>query len=183
MLPSNDRFLGGGPATGMRRCFAPRLRGSRLLPCPARGRLLRRGGRPGPGRGSSRLSSGVAPEAMATTSSVRMPPAQTERTVPSQAAVTPLSNAPSSFEEPMKIMLTEAMRPRSRSGEKSRMIAAANHDAHAVENAAKGERHQRQPERPREGKDDHRHAEAGNRPESDCGRRDARADGGWRPVS
>ena len=51
------------------------------------------------------------------------PPNTTEETVPIRAAAVPDSNSPISFDEPMKIELTEAIRPRIDSGEFSCRIA------------------------------------------------------------
>ena len=50
------------------------------------------------------------------TTSVAAPPNTTARTRPNQAAVTPDSNSPSSFEAPMKTALTALTRPRISSG-------------------------------------------------------------------
>src|SRR5439155_9886760 len=51
-----------------------------------------------------------------TTASDATPPSTTAGTVPSSLAVTPDSNAPSSFDEPMKIEFTEETRPSSCGG-------------------------------------------------------------------
>ena len=59
----------------------------------------------------------------ATTPRVSSAPIQTERTVPSRVAATPLSKAPNSFDEPMKTVLTAATRPRIASGANSRVMA------------------------------------------------------------
>ena len=50
------------------------------------------------------------------------PPATTDGAAPNRLAATPLSNAPSSFEAPMNTQLTDATRPRIRSGERTRRI-------------------------------------------------------------
>src|SRR5215472_9357872 len=51
-----------------------------------------------------------------TTRIVPMPPATTEITGPNNAAVNPDSNAPNSFDVPMKILFTDDTRPRISSG-------------------------------------------------------------------
>src|SRR5262245_50719706 len=51
-----------------------------------------------------------------TTSIVPMPPATTEMTGPTLAAVNPDSSAPNSFDLPMKILFTDDTRPRISSG-------------------------------------------------------------------
>src|SRR5262249_18221415 len=51
-----------------------------------------------------------------TTTSVPTPPITTEGTVPNHAAVTPDSNSPSWFDEPMNTELTALTRPRISSG-------------------------------------------------------------------
>ena len=71
---------------------------------------------------SSRRSVGTATATAPTTPSVTNPPATTDGTVPNRLAAIPLSNAPSSFEAPMNTQLTDATRPRIRSGERTRRI-------------------------------------------------------------
>ena len=51
-----------------------------------------------------------------TTIKVIMPPNATEGIKPISLAVMPDSNAPNSFDEPMKMLFTEATRPRMCSG-------------------------------------------------------------------
>ena len=53
---------------------------------------------------------------LATTISVMIPPNATDGTKPISLAVIPDSKAPSSFDEPIKILFTEATRPRICSG-------------------------------------------------------------------
>ncbi len=57
-----------------------------------------------------------------TTARVRIPPPITLGIVPNRRAARPLSNAPSSFDAPMNTQLTDATRPRIRSGERTRRI-------------------------------------------------------------
>ena len=61
-------------------------------------------------------SSGNIQAQSTTTPSVPTPPTMTAGTVPHHAAVTPDSNSPSSFDAPMKSMLTALTRPRMWSG-------------------------------------------------------------------
>ena len=60
----------------------------------------------------SRLSGLFTLIVVITTASVMHPPKITEGMRPIIFAATPDSNAPSSLEEPIKILLTEATRPR-----------------------------------------------------------------------
>ena len=62
--------------------------------------------------GPIRNSCGHAALTIATTSSVANPPPTTDRVGPTSAAVAPLSNAPNSFEKPMKTSLIADTRPR-----------------------------------------------------------------------
>src|SRR4029077_15186186 len=62
------------------------------------------------------LVSGQRNATPSTTRIVPIPPATTETTGPNSAAVNPDSNAPNSFDVPMKILFTDETRPRISSG-------------------------------------------------------------------
>ena len=62
------------------------------------------------------LNTGFILAVLATTISVMIPPNATEGIRPISLAVIPDSKAPSSFDEPIKMLLTDATRPRICSG-------------------------------------------------------------------
>ena len=68
--------------------------------------------------GTGRAAKGAGKSRVQTppTTSVATPPMTTDGTTPHQAAVTPDSNSPSSFEAPMKTEFTALTRPRIASG-------------------------------------------------------------------
>ena len=80
-------------------------------------------------RRSSRRSFGASFAVAPTTASVMQPPNTTDGTSPSRRAATPDSNAPSSFDEPMKMPLIDDTRPRMWSGVTScRMVERSTTD-------------------------------------------------------